>query len=80
MDQPFWAERLHRADVATKPIPRKALTEARLADALRQVVTDEALARNARELGARLREEDGASSAADIIEAAYERAAVAVPV
>lgn len=80
MDQPFWAERLHRAGVATKPIPRKVLTETRLADALRQAVTDEELIRNARELGARLRAEDGASSAAAVIEAAYERTAVAAPV
>lgn len=80
MDQPFWAERLHRVGVATRPIPRKALTETRLADALRQAVTDENLIRNSRELGARLREEAGASSAADVIEAAYERTAVAASV
>lgn len=80
MDQPFWAERLHRAGVATKPIPRQALTEARLAEALRQAVTNENLARNAKELGASLRAEDGANSAADVIEAAYERTAVAASV
>ncbi len=51
-----------------EPIPRRKLTAERLAGAIRQAVTDEALRRRAVELGATIRAEDGVGRAAAIID------------
>ena len=48
------------------PIPRKRLTQERLADALRSTVADEAMCARAAALGERIRAEDGVTAAVEI--------------
>ena len=68
-DQAFWAGRVRALGVGPAPIPRKELTAERLAIAIRQAVTDEALRQRAADLGVTLRAEDGVGRAAAIIDA-----------
>ncbi len=68
MDQPFWGSRVEALGVGPTPIPRKRLTAARLADALRKTVSDEGMRERAAELGERLRAEDGPAEAAACFE------------
>ena len=63
VDQPFWASRVRALGIGTTPIPRRRLSEERLAGALAQVVTDEAMRRRAAVLGAQVRAEDGVGEA-----------------
>ncbi len=63
MDQPFWGRRLADLGVGPQPIPRKRLTDERLADAITEAVTDPAIRRRARELGEKIRNEDGIANA-----------------
>ncbi|MFF1556232.1 glycosyltransferase [Streptomyces sp. NPDC058279] len=59
-DQPFWAGRLAALGAATEPIPFRALTADRLADALDQVVKERAFTRAAASAARHLATEDGA--------------------
>ena len=68
MDQPFWGSRVEALGAGPTPIPRKRLTAARLADALRKAVTDEAMRARAAEIGELLRAEDGVAEAAACFE------------
>jgi UDP:flavonoid glycosyltransferase YjiC (YdhE family) len=63
MDQPFWASRVAALGAGPAPIPRRRLTVARLAGALRQAVADEATRSRASGLGASIRAEDGVAEA-----------------
>jgi len=63
MDQPFWGSRVAALGAGPAPIPRTRLTQERLAEALRQAVTDEAMRARAAELGALIRAEDGIAAA-----------------
>jgi UDP:flavonoid glycosyltransferase YjiC (YdhE family) len=63
MDQPFWGARVAELGVGPEPIPRRRLTRARLADALRVSVADRGMRERAAALGKRLREEDGVGEA-----------------
>jgi sterol 3beta-glucosyltransferase len=63
-DQPYWARRLARLGVATRPVPKRKLTAPRLAAALQDVRATPAFARAADALGAKIRAENGAASAA----------------
>lgn len=63
MDQPFWGSRVEALGAGPKPIPRKRLTEKRLADALGLATGDAQMRTLAAELGAKLREEDGVAEA-----------------
>lgn len=63
MDQPFWGSRVEALGAGPKPIPRKQLTEARLASALQLVTADEKIRIRAATLGATLRCEDGVAEA-----------------
>jgi sterol 3beta-glucosyltransferase len=67
-DQPFWAARVPALGVGPRSIPRAKLTPDRLAAALVQATSDPTMRRNAAELGAKIRAEDGASTAADLID------------
>ena len=62
-DQAFWAARVQALGVGPTPISRRELTAARLATAIHQAVTDEALRRRAADLGATIRAEDGVGHA-----------------
>jgi sterol 3beta-glucosyltransferase len=61
VDQPFWAERLHRLGVAPQPLPLQELTADTLADALRSCLDETTYRDRATELGHRIRAEDGAA-------------------
>jgi sterol 3beta-glucosyltransferase len=67
-DQPFWGERVEALGVGPSPIPRRKLSAANLADAIRVATSDEAMRRRAAELGERVRAEDGVARAVEIIE------------
>ena len=67
-DQPFWADRLVRAGVSPGWVPLKKLTAERLADLVRQAVSDPAYRRRAEELSAGIRSEDGAGRVVDFVE------------
>lgn len=68
-DQPFWGQRVAELGVGPRQIPRQQLTAERLAQALHQAVTDQALRRRATELGARIRAEDGVAQAVAVVQA-----------
>ncbi|WP_329493466.1 glycosyltransferase [Kitasatospora herbaricolor] len=61
-DQPFWADRLHRLQVAPRPLPFQDLDAENLAAAITACVTDPAPRRRAAELARRIASEDGAGT------------------
>lgn len=67
-DQPFWAERLYRLGVATRPLPRAHLTAENLAAAISTAVSDAAMRARAADLGARIRAEDGVGEAVQVVQ------------
>jgi UDP:flavonoid glycosyltransferase YjiC (YdhE family) len=62
VDQPFWADRLHRLGVAPRPLPLAELTADTLADALRSCLARPAYRERATELARRIRTEDGSAA------------------
>jgi len=66
VDQPFWGSRVAALGVGPTPIPRRRLTQERLADALSRTVADEAMRARAAALGERIRAEDGVAEAVAI--------------
>jgi UDP:flavonoid glycosyltransferase YjiC (YdhE family) len=66
-DQPFWARRLAALGTATDPIPFRALTEERLADALDRVVRQQAHGRAAATAADHVATEDGAARTIETI-------------
>jgi len=71
MDQPFWGARVAALGAGPAPIPRRRLTVARLAEALRVAVTDETMRSTARALGQKLQAEDGVAEAVGHYEALF---------
>jgi sterol 3beta-glucosyltransferase len=61
VDQPFWADRLHRLGVAPHPLPLPLLTADTLSDALRSCLDRPSHRHRATELAGRIRAEDGAA-------------------
>ncbi len=66
-DQPFWGQVVLRAGLGPVPVPQKSLTAERLADAIRAAQAP-AMATQAAAVGERIRAEDGAARAVDLIE------------
>lgn len=66
-DQPFWGKRIHDLGVGPKPIPRRRLTVERLADAIKESVTNPGIWQRAAELGRKIRTEDGIANAIEVI-------------
>lgn len=67
-DQPFWGRRVVGLGVGPSPIPRRRLTAERLAQAITQAVSDEAMQQRAADLGAKIRAEDGIGQAVSVIQ------------
>jgi UDP:flavonoid glycosyltransferase YjiC (YdhE family) len=67
-DQPFWGHRVHALGAGPPPIPRRALTVGRLAQAVRQAVGDVGMQRNAARLATAMAREDGLARAVTLIE------------
>jgi sterol 3beta-glucosyltransferase len=63
-DQPYWASRVAALGVGPPGVSRRRLTTAWLAGAIRQAARDHAMRSRAAALGARLRDERGAETAA----------------
>jgi sterol 3beta-glucosyltransferase len=66
-DQPFWGRRVSALGVGPAPIPRRRLTSQRLADAIRECVTNPTMRQKAGELGQRIRADDGIGAAVAIV-------------
>lgn len=67
-DQPFWAMRVRMMGLGPKPICREKLTVSKLSRALKNLVSVKSYRVAARELGERMRLENGVCIAANIIE------------
>ena len=62
-DQPFWGQRIADLGVGPKPIPRKKLTAEKLANAIREVITNQDMRQRAEKLGKQIQAENGIESA-----------------
>ncbi|MFB4305195.1 glycosyltransferase [Actinomadura sp. GTD37] len=67
-DQPYWGERVAALGAGPAPLPFRAMTAPRLASKIRQAVEDPETADRADALGRRIRAEDGAGRAREIID------------
>jgi sterol 3beta-glucosyltransferase len=67
LDQPFWADRLHRLGVAPQPLPLHELTADTLTDALRSCLDRPTYRDRATELARRVRADDGATAVLSLI-------------
>jgi sterol 3beta-glucosyltransferase len=67
-DQPFWGRQIERLGAGPRPISHKLLTSRRLAQAISAAIEDGAMRSRAAELGAKIRSEDGVSSAVAALE------------
>ena len=67
-DQPYWGQRVADLGVGPSPIPRRRLTAERLAQAIREAVTDQAMRQRAANLGVSIRAEDGVARAVAVIQ------------
>lgn len=67
-DQPFWGARVQGLGVGPRPIPRRRLTSENLAEAIGIATSDTAMQQRARDLGERIRAEDGIAAAVAVIE------------
>lgn len=67
-DQPFWGRLVHSLGVGPRPIPRKKLTVEKLAEAIRDAMSNPNMKRNAEEIGGKIKSEDGVRKAVAIIE------------
>jgi len=74
-DQPFWGQRIADLGVGPKPIPRKRLTVEKLANAIREVVTNENMRQRAAKLGKQIQTENGIKSAVEIFNKLEKREA-----
>lgn len=66
-DQRLWAYRLETLGVGPRPIPRSRLTAERLAKAITQATTDQAMSQRATLLSKKIHAEDGVGEAVQII-------------
>lgn len=67
LDQPFWGARIKALGLGPDPIPQKALTADRLAEAMVTAVSNPAIKQRANSYGATIRAEDGLHNALKII-------------
>jgi sterol 3beta-glucosyltransferase len=67
-DQPYWGRRVAELGVGTDPIPRKQLTAKRLAAAIHEAVSDRSIIQQAKDLGEKIRAEDGITNVVNIIQ------------
>ncbi len=68
VDQFAWAERIHSLGVATHPIPRKKLTMEKLSKAIKEIRDNPLIMENVKNLGHKIRKENGLKSAVTAIE------------
>jgi UDP:flavonoid glycosyltransferase YjiC (YdhE family) len=63
IDQPFWGQVVHKLGVGPRPVPQKELTAHALGEAIREALSREEMMTKARELGEKIRKEDGVRNA-----------------
>jgi sterol 3beta-glucosyltransferase len=66
-DQPFWGKRVTALGAGPAIIPLKRLTAERLAGAITEAVSNPVMRQRAKDLGERIRQEDGVGKAAEAI-------------
>jgi sterol 3beta-glucosyltransferase len=66
-DQPFWGRRVHALGAGPRPIPSQKLSLRVLVEAIGTVVASREMQSRARQLGERIRAEDGVSTAVRIL-------------
>ena len=67
-DQYYWGHQVHRRGLGSRPIPRPALTAARLARAIAAVRSSDGVVANARATAAALARRDGVAALAGLLE------------
>jgi sterol 3beta-glucosyltransferase len=67
-DQHFWGTVAHKKGVGLKPIPLKKMNDDKLLAAVKELLKNEKLYANSRQIMEQLKTEDGVSNAIDIIE------------
>ncbi|MFE9956210.1 hypothetical protein [Micromonospora sp. NPDC005299] len=67
VDQPFWADRLHRLGAAPHPLPLHELTADTLTDALRSCLDRSTYRHRPTDLARRIRADDGAGDVLSLI-------------
>jgi UDP:flavonoid glycosyltransferase YjiC (YdhE family) len=67
-DQPFWGQKVYELGVGPKPIPRRHLSVAYLAEAIQHALSNTTMRMNASNLGERIRAENGVARAVEFIE------------
>jgi UDP:flavonoid glycosyltransferase YjiC (YdhE family) len=72
-DQHYWGQRVINLRVGPKPISRSVLTAKRLADAISQAITDQAMQNRATALSEKIQAENGVAEAVDLINQHIER-------
>lgn len=72
-DQFFWGWHVHKLGAGPRPIPRKQLSTAKLAQAIRQAVHDERIKARVSQLGEKIRVEDGIQTAVNLVESFAKR-------
>lgn len=72
-DQPYWGRCVHELHLGSKPLPQRKLSAEQLATAIKQITTDQTLQQNTKAMGQKLRDEDGANKAVQIIENISEK-------
>lgn len=70
-DQPFWAQQVYRLGVGPSPIPRRALTANRLAEAIQQAVSNQEMQARCRGIAQKLQTENGVQQAIKVIERSF---------
>jgi len=78
-DQPFWAGRVSDLGVGPRAIPRRELTVARFAAALRRAADDPGIRSRAAALGSAIRAEHGVSRAVEVMDSLLTPAKTAAP-
>lgn len=71
VDQFDWAKRIHSLGVATHPIPRKNLTSEKLSKAITEIHDNSVIRKNAKNLGHKIRQENGLKCAVRAIESIH---------
>ncbi len=67
-DQPFWGRIVHSLGTGPKPTPQKKLTADKLAKAVKDAISDPDILRKTKEVGEKIRQEDGIGKAIEVIE------------
>ena len=67
-DQFYWGQRVAEMGVGPEPVPRKDLTAERLAELIRQALSDRTMRQRAADLGARIRAEHGVARAVAVVQ------------